>query len=407
MINNKLILRISTYLFFVFTYIEDTLPYGQVLTFVSLALMLFTVIYGHSLKLILPKSCFFTYMLSMLLYCWLSMLWAESPSLTTIAVRGILMSSIKVYIVYVCCYHQLSTNDFLKIMMYGGYTVVIYSIMRYGWNMIMDVLAEDVRLANSALMNTNTLGMCAAYSIVINFYYVVNEKIRISDLLSLPTAIIIAASGSRKAILIVVAGVLLITILKNFNGKNIVANSIKCLLGCAFVVIVLFVLLQLPIFSNIMSRLSLLSTRQKNYNGIIASDIRQVYNIIGWNLFREHPFVGIGIHNASLYISMYYGHPHLHNNFIELLACGGIVGFLIHYSFYIYLFMQFWHMRKFRDEVFDICITLLLVRFVMGYGYIQYYSTMTYFNLMVFYMFITDRIEKYKGQEIVIDNANI
>ena len=395
-------LAFSTYLFFVMCYIEDTVPYGQILTFFTLAMML--VITLQSKRTIkIPVSGYIVYILVMLLFCLCSTLWAQSPSRTTTVVRGLLMTLIIMTVVYACNYQKTSLEDYLKIVMYGGYTVVIYSLLRYGWSTVMNALTNDLRLSNSALMNSNTLGMCAAYAVVVNIYYILYRKIKISDLLMIPSLVIIAASGSRKSIIIIVAGFLMLVLLKNYKKENFAKNLGKGILGVAAAVLVIYGLSKLPIFSNVISRLTALSNVSRNYRGIIASDIRGVYNIIGLDLFKSHPILGIGIHNASLYISQYYGHPHLHNNFIELLACGGIVGFLVHYSFYFFLFYSFWKFRKKRNSEYDIFLVLLVIRFVMGYGHIQYFQVTNYFYLMVFYLFVKKLQTK---DENLIGDAN-
>ena len=403
MIEKNKSLTFSTYLFFVMCYIEETMPYGQSLTFITLAMML-VITFWNRRSIKIPVSGYIIYILVMLLFCLSSTLWAQSPDRTFTVVRGLLMTLIIMTIVFTCNHQSTRIEDYLKIVMYGGYTVVIYSLLRYGASTVMDALKNDIRLTNSALMNSNKLGMCAAYAIVINIYYILYRKIKITDILMIPSLVIIAASGSRKSILIIIAGLLMLVIMKSYKKEKFTKNLGKGIVGVALSILLIYGLLQLPIFSNVVARVTALSTRSRNYRGIVASDIRSVYNYIGWNLFKSHPIIGIGIHNASLYISQYYGHPHLHNNFIELLACGGIVGFLIHYSFYIFLFYSFWKYRKKRNSEYDIFLVLLLIRFVMGYGHIQYFQIENYFYLMIFYLFVK---KLQTNDEIVSDGENV
>ena len=390
------LLTFSTYMFFVMTYIEDTIPYGQILTLASLVLMILGT-WGQSRKhLSIPRSGFLLYLGAFFLFCVASMTWAESSTRTFIIVRGMLMILIEMTIVFSCHYERTSIDSFLRIIMNGGYVVLAYAVLKYGWSTILNSLTEDIRISNEFL-NANTLGMCAAYSIVINFYYVIYEKPRVHDLLIIPSLIIIAASGSRKSIIIVVVGILMMVVLKNLQNKRFMQNLLKGTLGLVAAIGMIFALSRLPAFDILRNRMTgmwtvINGTAVRGTSGYI----RMVYNQIGIELFKNHPLLGIGLHNANRYISQYYGHPHLHNNFIELLACGGIVGFLIHYSIYIVIFVGFLKTRKRRTKEYDICLILFVIRFVMGYGHIQYYQITTYFYLMVFFLFI-NRLKQQKS----------
>lgn len=313
------------------------------------------------------------------------------------------MILIEMTIVYSCHYKRTSIDTFLKIIMDGGYVVLIYAVLRYGWSTILNSFTEDIRLSNEFL-NANTLGMCAAYAIVINVYYMIYEKPRIHDLLIIPSLMIIAASGSRKSIIIVVVGILMIIVLKNLKNKRFVQNLIKGTAGLVVAIGLIFGLSRLSVFDVLRRRMTgmwtvINGTAVRGTSGYI----RMVYNQIGIGLFKQHPLLGIGLHNANRYIEQYYGHVHLHNNFVELLACGGIIGFLIHYSIYLNIFAGFWKTRKHRTREYDICFILFLIRFVMGYGHIQYYQIVTYFNLMVFFLFIS-RIKKQDTDLLLASN---
>lgn len=375
-------------MFFVMTYIEDSIPYGQVLTFVSLVLMIFGT-WGQGKKaLYIPKSGFLLYLGVFFLFCVASMTWAESSTRTFIIVRGMLMILIEMTIVYSCHYERTSIDTFLKILMNGGYIVVFYAVLRYGWSTVMGAFSEDIRISNEFL-NANTLGMCAAYSIVINFYYMLYDKPRVHDLLIIPSLVIIAASGSRKSIIIVVVGLLLLIFLKNLQNKKFIQDFIKGAVGLAVAVGLVFGLSRLPVFDILRRRMTgiwtiINGTAVRGTSGYI----RMVYNQIGIDLFKKHPLLGIGLHNANRHIGQYYGHVHFHNNFVELLACGGIIGFLIHYSIYFHIFSGFWKTRSRRTKEYDICLILIVIRFAMGYGHVQYYQIATYFSLMIFYLFL-------------------
>ena len=101
----------------------------------------------------------------------------------------------------------------------------------------------------------------------------------------------------------------------------------------------------------------------------------------------QNPILGIGIANANIYTQLYYGHDHyLHNNFVELLACGGALGFLIYYSLYFRLLFCFYKNRNNRDREFDLCVVLLLIMLIVDFGAVSYYNLERYFMLYIIWL---------------------
>lgn len=65
----------------------------------------------------------------------------------------------------------------------------------------------------------------------------------------------------------------------------------------------------------------------------------------GMEIFYDHPILGIGFGGTSKVLGMY-----AHNNFVEMLACGGFIGFTIYYSLYAYILIKSAVYRK-KDPV--------------------------------------------------------
>lgn len=61
----------------------------------------------------------------------------------------------------------------------------------------------------------------------------------------------------------------------------------------------------------------------------------------GMSLFYNHPIFGIGYGNTLSILGLY-----THNNYVEILASGGIIGFAIYYSMYAYTLIKSVRYRK-------------------------------------------------------------
>ena len=377
----------SAFVFLTVSYVEDSIPGGQALMLLSLAAMLFFQLFLDRGRLRFQMDFFPAYLLLFAVYCLVSAAWAESPARARKMFNGEFFIFVMMTVVWYCLRRDTGMDALLRILMYSGYAVILYTAVRFGFRRMIVMLSDNARLTNE-VVNSNTVGMCAAYSVVVNMYFILHyRKLRPTDLMIPLSVVILAVSGSRKGLIILVVGTFGVFILKNLNNKEAIKSFFKVVLVIVALVVGVYELSRLPAFSAINKRMNdLLKVMRGLATRSTAGYIRTVYNRIGWELFLKHPWTGIGINNSALHIAQYYGHPHLHNNFIELLACGGVIGFLLHYSLYIYLAAAFFRYRRYRDRHYDICLVLFALRTVMGYGHIQYYSDSTYFFLLVFWI---------------------
>lgn len=396
--SNKLIFLLAFFSYILF-YIDDIIPYGGVLTGAVFLLILLVYAFEGGMKVRFSFSPYLMYIFLFACFCLLSKIWAEDPSLANGKIRRLFFLFGMMFILY---YSLKDRNDviqqMLKIVMYGGYGVILFVFLKYGVRNIFYLLADSTRISNEYL-NANTIGLCAAYSIVINVYFLLYKKKKFSiwDLLLVPAFVILAASESRKALAGAILGIFALVILKNSNNRNALKSLGRILAASLVLLLLLYVVLQLPVFSGIMKRMRGLAAALSGSGARDASSwIRLQYNQLGWELFKQHPILGIGICNANRYTMAYYGHDHyLHNNYVEMLACGGLTGFLLYYSIYIYLLANFFKCRKVRDSEYDVCLTLMALVLLLDYGMVSYYSPNRYLFLMLFWLEGKNMFERY------------
>ena len=75
---------------------------------------------------------------------------------------------------------------------------------------------------------------------------------------------------------------------------------------------------------------------------------------------------------------------YLHNNYIELLAGGGIIGAAVYYSMYVYLLTKTWKLRLYKNDEYGICLIVMLLLLIVDWGSVSCYSKSTYFYFMLF-----------------------
>jgi len=328
-------------------------------------------------------------MIAFTVFAYLSSLWALQPRYTVGRGNTLLIITFVMFVIMLNVYKGENVRNLLKIAMIGGYIVCLIAILFYGYRNILLAIASSVRLTNG-LININDFGMCAAYSLLINMYFIVaTKKIGFYTIFSIPAIAILLASESKKAILIIGIGFFLFYILRSQRKGNILKKLLKGIGTIILFALITFFLMQLPALSGIKERFVLMINGfLKGVNSDSSTLARLDLVKIGLQIFSEHKLLGIGINNAQFVVEKIYHREnyYLHNNFIELLADGGIVGFTLYYSIFLYFIIQFWKNRDFSNDEFNICFVLIIVNLVLDYGAVSFLDRGTYFYFLIYYL---------------------
>ena len=327
------------------------------------------------------------YMLLFIGACYLSTINAIEPSVALSRSFDIVKIFFMLIILYMCYQDKKSVDTLLKIGMWTGYIVCFYTVYFYGLDYFITVLSSSARIANDAL-NANTVGLLGANAIVMTLYYMLYDRPRWWNIIALPTLGILAATGSRKALVFVVVGTVLLFVFKSLRSANVV-NSIAKIIGSLLALTIVGVaVLQLPMFSEVLDRMSSMVDAFSGTGGDSSTIIRMALVDIGWDLFYQSPITGVGVNNPSVFTYFVYGKEnyYLHNNYIELLAGTGVIGLLAYYSMYIYIAYNLIRYRNFHSSEYVMVLILFLSQIVMDMGMVSYESKSTYFYMMMFYL---------------------
>lgn len=402
----KLMWFFTVLLFVMFSVMR--VPYGGVAVGIVLILIFFFYAAQHNMRVRVRFTYMHSYILIFTGYVALSSLWAIVPGYATRRVEFLLETMFLVVILYTCYQDEGGVDRLLKILMWRGHLVLLYVVVRYGISSIIYMLRNDIRVDND-ILNANSLGLMVSYSIIINFYYILKQKkIKITDLMIIPAFLMLAVSGSRKGLVLAAGGITAVVILRSWDNRQVVKSIIKIICGGIILIVLGIIIIQLPFMQGIMRRMDdlfLLLTGKGNSSG--SAYVRFEYIKLGIQLFKDHPIIGIGIDNARVYTIELFGYDHyLHNNYVELLACGGIIGTALYYWIYVYLLLTFGKYKNYRNGEFDICLILLVLALVMEYGMVTYESRETYYMLLL-YCLEVDKLRKNYKESKVINSAII
>lgn len=380
---------VLTAVLFASIFIFGTYAWGRyVLILLSAAIFLLSLVKNGKKAFYAPRPWHF-FMLAIAAFSLISSLWAIDPSDSfqkAVTIMGICACFSLPYSYYCRC--DDGVRRLIDAVKWGGYAIAFYTFFYYGFGTVFTSLATSDRLKNG-FSNVNTIGMITAMSVVIGIYEIkLKKKFTVDAVMAIPAIAVALATQSRKAILLLVAGIFSVLIFSNDPKKSIRKILPKAAIAAAVLIGVGVILLQLPAFSGIKVRIDYMLSALVGKGEAGSSAVIRIEMIkIGLGSFLRHPIGGVGIGcahflvNAELLLDTY-----MHNNYIEILTGGGIIGFAIFYSLYGYLITKFVLNRNAFEPFKNLCIIITILLLLMDVGLVSYYSKDLYFMLMILFL---------------------
>lgn len=399
-IPNYIINVLTTFLLFSFTSL-NMVTWGRY-AFLAISFAIFLISsskYCGGVKFTVQPFHVFLFLFAC--YCGLSAMWAINPRDSVTDCKTIFQILICFSLIYVHYQKEQNVETLINILKYSGLLVALYTIFLYGLDNVIRASREE-RLGTE-FANTNTVGMTAAITFIIVLYNILEHKKYTDFIIAIPCIVIVAATQSRKAMIACIIGGFIIIILKNVNNKKFLVTLLKVVLSLVAMVIIVYYISKIPMLSGAIHRLQRMFEAFTGGDEADSSSLTRINMIhIGMESFKKHPFLGIGMKNTHFLADEYIGdNTYLHNNYVDVLAGGGIVGLCVYYSMYVFLF---YNLIKYKDVDrmnFNICITLLILIIILDYGAVTYYSKLQYFYLMILFL----HIDNIKRQVISDDNS--
>ena len=378
---DNLIIILVTFMIISF-YLFELMWWGRYVLFVISILITFIFIIKKGCKLIFKLETYHLCVALFSFFCFFSSLWAWDSSLSIS--KGITIFSILVCFFFLYEYYRDlgSIDSLLKSIMYSGYAISIYSFVFYGVSGILSMMNGGSRLGND-FTNANSIGLIATVSLIIQFYYFLQKTNNYSLIFTIPTFLMLVVSQSRKATVMFVVGIVYLT-MTNSEDKRISRKLRNIIIGIVLFGIMLYALSKFEIFSGVFSRFQ---TYFQSLNGSRETNIRDIYRQIGISQFKKNPIFGIGMGNsAELLVNSGQRRTYLHDNFVEILSSGGIIGFIIYYSMYFIPMIKLIRNRNIDKKCTNLCIILLILVTIMDYGMVTYFDKQQYIYLMCFFL---------------------
>jgi O-antigen ligase len=208
----------------------------------------------------------------------------------------------------------------------------------------------------------NTIPVICGLSILFLSYFIKDKKIaQLFILLQLYFVLFILLSGARKAFILALFGLIFYPFLFCSKG-TIIGKSRNFLLILASLLLIFFVLGNLPIFSS-----SIGDRFDSFINGLFgegytdsSSITRSIMIETALNLIGNRFWVGYGLFSFASFPGSFG--TWCHNNYLEILVSGGILPLLVFYSFHLYALIKLLsNNRKNNFSQIFICILVYLI----------------------------------------------
>jgi len=216
-----------------------------------------------------------------------------------------------------------------------------------------------------ARLDANDLGLMMALSIPVSYYLLIESKgwmvwaCRVQLVLAGTTILLTASRGATLATLVALS-IVLLTQARLTGRQRIAVLLTVSFLACG-------ALLFVPASS--WERLS--TTPNEFAQGTLTG--RTVIWAAGWELFREHPFLGVGANAFRLIVSRVLAEPihpdepgkspapPAHNTFLSVLVEQGVIGFALFCALLVVLALSLRALPPFPQKLWIVCLGVWLV----------------------------------------------
>ena len=285
-----------------------------------------------------------------------SVLYAIDSSVASIKVRTLIL----LFVLMLSLINYIDTLDklhkFMKHFAYSGFFTSAYVLFNADY--------ANITRFGSELGNVNAIGMILGISSVFCFYFMLEKKeIKFTPMLII-NIIVIFLTGSRKSLLFIVF--ILIVLIFSKREKKLENNVKVFIWGAILVLIILYVIYNVPIFYQIIGR------RMENMldfafgEGTKEGSMNMRFQMIqlGWDWFKERPLTGYGIDNYRLLLGEEIGRvTYAHNNIIELLVGMGMFGTITYYLAQIIIIKDLYKSSKILPK----SLTYSFIAIILGY----------------------------------------
>lgn len=236
--------------------------------------------------------------------------------------------------------------------------------------------------------NANEVGISLAISVILSTYLYNIKKEKIYPIIAVILSIAVLLTGSRKSLLLIFAGIAGVMYL---NSSEVLKKARMVMIIFGILAIGYYSIMNIPFLYEItgIRVQALIESIFAGGEGDGSTIVRQLMIRKGIELFKKKPLLGNGLGSFANLAG--FG-TYAHNNYIELLANTGVLGFFSYYLSYIYILCKLIKYRK-KSEIIPF-LTLIGMLILLEMGAVTYNEII--FQIIIIMAFASVKVAKLK-----------
>lgn len=313
--------------------------------------------------------------------------WSASTSQCVSALKPLLQLTVIGILLNDYIDDEYKMNSVWKYFMYSSVILIVFlfaitppSVWTAAMKVSTNASSAADRIGPSIGFQPNWMGLICAFSIMLWVYNLsrndANKKF--SFLMIMVLAVIVIFTKSRKALIVLLMGPTLFWLLYKPRKKSIIIIVPLAILA---IVAAIWAVFNVPFLYKMIGFRLIGLFGMFDSSIVVDASTRTRANMvqIGLELFKKNPVVGVGFGNFSYhYFYEYSGwaQTYAHNNYVEILAVTGTVGFILYYAVpFMMLFRMATRWKRYAAydrKLAAFLITFIIIRLVMDYGMVDY-----------------------------------
>ena len=363
----------------------------------SVGLFMCAFFISSNLKVYLDVG-YTTWSVAFLAICFLSIVWAVDTKPVINSMKNLVVH----FTILILLRSSIRTReDIMTVFKVILLSVVINSVylLFTGASVLEEAKLVETgaaRLGEEGDWNANGIGFMTSTAMLISLYFFKEGKKNYVKLINVCiivlTCTVTLLTGSRTAILKVAMGFALFSY---FSSKGKRFKAVLVILVLLFVLY--YVMMYVPLFYSIIGwRMEGLIAMFTGVGEIESSaDIRDKFIGDAIERWKESPILGHGL-DCYRRVNTIKRNYYSHNNFVELLADLGLVGFIAFYVAHIKNLFTLFNFKK-DDSMKWFLITAILVVLLSDYGTVSYHNLLTMTLIMLTFAYL--RIHKSEEEK--------
>lgn len=333
----------------------------------------------HQLQLKKNTCFYFCWMLVFCLLCFFSSAWTAPGNTTAISCS---MSTVQVCLITFAIIVYSNTKKRAYWVIKSFIVACIILAIRFFLTVPVSNWGNQQRFSNDTFFGSNTIAMVLAYGAALLLMIYLRKRRDNRIVFRWPYFVgifvfmfVSMMLGTKKGILIfsIIVGVIIIG-----NSKNPLQLFGRTIAVLALAVVGYYAIMNVDVLYNAIGyRIEAMVLGFTGGKGDNSTAMRMVFISAAWEIFLEHPILGVGI-DGFRYLNP-FEFTYSHNNYVEMLSELGIIGGMVYYSIWIYLTRRSIKAGKKGLNILALVATV----FVTDMASVSYSNELTYIILAI------------------------